>query len=195
MTPYVAGETIKALREKNSLTQKQLAQQLTVSDKTVSKWETGRGLPDITLLQPLSAALGVSVTELVTGEVAVNKNRAGNMLKTGFYVCPVCGNVICSGGQGAFSCCGISLPRLEGETPDGEHDIKAVRDDGEWYVTVEHPMEREHYISFIAAVSADRVQLVRLYPQQDAAARLRICGPGKVFAYCNRHGLFEMKLK
>ena len=110
MTHYVTGNTIKALREKKKYTQKQLADRLAVSDKTVSKWETQKGLPDISLLEPLAKELGVSVAELLSGECITNRNRAGNMLRTKFYVCPVCGNVIHATGEGAFSCCGIGLP-------------------------------------------------------------------------------------
>ena len=56
MQSYVTGEVIRSLREKRRLTQRDLAQRLNVSDKTISKWETGRGLPDITLLEPLAGA-------------------------------------------------------------------------------------------------------------------------------------------
>ena len=82
MTHYVTGSTIKALREKKNYTQKQLADRLAVSDKTISKWETAKGLPDITLLEPLAKELGVSVAELLSGECITNRNRAGNMLRT-----------------------------------------------------------------------------------------------------------------
>ena len=67
MNQYVTGTTIKELREKNKITQVQLAEKLGVSDKTVSKWETGKGYPDITLLEPIADALRVSVAELITG--------------------------------------------------------------------------------------------------------------------------------
>ena len=67
MNQYVTGTTIKELREKNKITQVQLAEKLGVSDKTVSKWETGKGSPDITLLEPIADALRVSVAELITG--------------------------------------------------------------------------------------------------------------------------------
>ena len=89
MGNYVTGETIRALREKKGYTQKTLAELLQVSDKAVSKWETGRGLPDITLLEALCAALGVSVAELLYGHPFENRNRAGNMLRGSFYVCPI----------------------------------------------------------------------------------------------------------
>lgn len=59
MNQYVTGTTIKELREKNKITQVQLAEKLGVSDKTVSKWETGKGYPDITLLEPIADALRV----------------------------------------------------------------------------------------------------------------------------------------
>ena len=67
MNQYVTGTTIKELREKNKITQVQLAEKLGVSDKTVSKWETGKGYPDITLLEPIADALRVSVAVLITG--------------------------------------------------------------------------------------------------------------------------------
>ena len=65
MNPYVTGEAIRSLREKCRFTQAQLAEKLCVSDKAVSKWETGKGYPDITLLEPLAKALSVSVAELL----------------------------------------------------------------------------------------------------------------------------------
>ena len=118
MNPYVTGQTVQMLREKRGITQKQLAEQLFISDKTVSKWETGKGLPDITLLEPLAKALHVSVPELISGTAVTNRNRTANMLKTQWYVCPLCGNVISAAGEGAFHCCGIALPPLVPEEPD-----------------------------------------------------------------------------
>ena len=157
MNPYVTGQTIQMLREKRRMTQKQLADLLYISDKTVSKWETGKGLPDIMLLEPLAKALHVSVPELFSGTEIVNQNRTGNMLKTRFYVCPVCGNVISAAGEGAFHCCGILLPPLEPEEPDTAHDIIVTPMDGEYYVRMAHPMTKRHFISFFAAVTAERV--------------------------------------
>ncbi|MDP4118935.1 MAG: helix-turn-helix transcriptional regulator, partial [Bacillota bacterium] len=104
MTNYITAATIKRLRENKGYTQKQLADKLMVSNKAVSKWETGRGLPDISFIEPLSKVLGVTVTELLSGECVKNLNKAANMKKGHFYVCPVCGNVIYSVGEGVFSC-------------------------------------------------------------------------------------------
>lgn len=194
MTEYVTGSTIRALREKKGYTQRRLAELLAVSDKAVSKWETQKGLPDITLLQPLAAALNVSVAELLRGEPAENRNRCGNMRRAKFYVCPVCGNVLCALGEGAFSCCGITLPPLEAEPAEGEHLLHAETMDGEWFVSLSHPMTKEHSISFLALTAPDRMQLIKLYPEQEAAARFPMQAHGTLYAYCNRHGLFYQKL-
>lgn len=155
MTHYVTGSTIKALREKKNYTQKQLADRLAVSDKTISKWETAKGLPDITLLEPLAKELGVSVAELLSGECITNRNRSGNMLRTKFYVCPVCGNIIHATGAGSFSCCGIALPAQEAETPEEAHAIRVESIENDYYVTLDHPMTKEHYLSFAAYVTSD----------------------------------------
>ena len=168
MTNYVTSETIRRLRERRHLTQRELAERLNVSDKTISKWETARGLPDVTLLEPLASALAVSVAELLSGDCIENANRAGNLQKSHFYVCPVCGNVIWAVGEGAYSCCGVTLPPLEVEADDSAHRINAERVETEWYVTLDHPMDKQHYITFLALMSADRVQIVRLYPEQNA---------------------------
>ena len=210
MNQYVTGSAIKALREDRGLTQDRLADRLGVSGKAVSRWETGRGYPDITLLEPLAEALGVSVIELLAGEAVTNRNRAGNLSRSRLYVCPICGNVVHSAGSAVVSCCGVVLPPLEAEEPDGSHAILAEPvededpDDGhalrreavedEWLVSLDHPMTKEHYISFLAWVSTDRLELVKLYPEGPAAARLRCRGMGRLYAYCSRHGLFSIKI-
>lgn len=193
MTHYVTGSTIKSLREKKKCTQKQLADRLSVSDKTVSKWETQKGLPDISLLEPLAKELGVSVAELLSGECITNRNRSSNMLRTKFYICPVCGNIIHATGAGSFSCCGIGLPAQEAEQPDEGHEVCVEQIENDYYVTLDHPMTKEHYLSFVAYVTSDRVQLLKLYPEQSPAARFPRLGHGVLYVYCNRHGLFKMK--
>ena len=89
MNSYVTGATVKQLREARNMTQAELAEKIGVSSKTVSKWETAKGLPDISLLQPLALALGISVIELMNGEQILNHNISANMLRCKFYVCPV----------------------------------------------------------------------------------------------------------
>lgn len=191
---YITGETIKRLREKKKLTQKELAEKLMVSDKTISKWETNKGLPDLSILSELSNALSVSVPELLTGDVAVNKNISANMRRSRFYVCPICGNVIHAMGEGAFSCCGIRLPSQEAEEPDEQHRLYVEDVDGEMFVYLDHPMEKSHSISFMAYVTDCHIQMEKLYPEQAAQTHFRRAGRGTIFAFCNRHGLFSVKV-
>ncbi|MBQ7736686.1 MAG: helix-turn-helix domain-containing protein [Oscillospiraceae bacterium] len=191
MDQYVTGTMIKRLREKRGLTQQELAELLRVSDKAVSKWETGRGYPDITLVEPLAAALGVSVIELFSGENVVNTNRAANLLRLKLYRCPVCGNVIQSTGEAVVSCCGLRLPALEAEEPDEDHAPAVRRSEDEYYVSLDHEMTRGHHISFLAAVRDDGWELKKLYPEGPAEARFRIAGTRAVYWCCNRHGLFK----
>lgn len=194
MNPYVTAAAIKTLREQKGMTQAELAEMIGVTDKAVSKWETAKGLPDISLLEPLAAALGASLPELINGSRIINQNRCGNMLRTKFYVCPVCGNVIHSTGETVACCCGITLPALEAEEADEEHALKVENVEDEYFVSVRHEMTKEHYISFIAWVTGDRLQLVRLYPEGNAEARLQRRGRGELYFYCNRHGLFKQKI-
>ena len=191
MNTYVTGTTIKQLRESRHMTQAELAEKIGVSSKTVSKWETAKGLPDISLLQPLAGALGISVIELMSGKHITNKNVSANMLRCKFYVCPVCGNVIHSFGNTVVSCCGITLPPLEAEDADDDHALTIEKVEDEHFVTVHHPMTKDHFISFLAFATSDRLQLVKLYPEGNAETRLQLRGMGTLYYYCNRHGLFK----
>ena len=194
MDTYITGQTIKNLREKKGITQAQLADALGVSSKAISKWETAKGLPDITLIEPLANALSVSVMELMTGNTVVNKNMSSNILRSKFYVCPLCGNIIRTTGDAVISCCGITLPPLEAEETDDHHQICIEKVEDEYFVTVNHDMTKEHFISFIAYLTSDRVQFVKLYPEGNAETRLNFRGSGYVYIYCNKHGLMRKKI-
>ena len=193
MDKYVTGAVIRKLRENKKMPQEELADTLFISSKAVSKWETGQGFPDISLIEPLAKALDISVIELFSGVNIQNRNRSSNMLKSRFYVCPVCGNAVRSTGEALISCCGITLPPLEPENTEPDHDIRVETVEDEYYVTIDHPMRKDHYISFLAAVSDSRVQFAKLYPEGNAEARFKIDGVRKFYAYCNRHGLFQLK--
>ena len=194
MNTYVTGAAVKLLRERRGMTQTELADKICVSSKTVSKWETARGLPDITLLQPLAQALGVSVIELMNGEPITNRNVSANLLRCKMHVCPICGNVIHSLGSALVSCCGVTLPALEAEEGDDDHAVSIEGVEDEHFLTVAHPMTKEHYISFVAYVTSDRLQMVKLYPEGNPETRLQLRRTGMLYWYCNRHGLFRKKI-
>lgn len=195
MNNYVTGSTIKTLRESKKLTQAQLAEMISVSDKAVSRWETGKGFPDVSLLEPLSKALGISVIELISGDRIINKNVSSNMKRSNFYVCPMCGNVIHSMGEALVGCCGIKLPCFEAEETDNEHYMNVEYIEDESYITIAHEMTKQHYISFIAYVTSDKIEIKKLYPEGNAESRFFIRGDGELYCYCNHHGLLKQKFR
>ena len=194
MNTYITGLTIKNLREKKGLTQTELADMLGVSSKAVSKWETARGLPDISLIEPLANTLSVSVMELMTGNTVINKNISSNILRSKFYVCPICHNIIRTVGDAVISCHGITLPSLEADEVDENHQITIEKVEDEHFITVHHDMTKEHYISFVAYLTSDRVQFVKFYPEGNAETRLNFRGRGFLYIYCNKHGLMKQKI-
>lgn len=195
MNLYVTGTIIKELRERNHLTQAELARKLSVSDKTISKWETAKGYPDISLLEPIAKVFGISITELISGNPVSNVNVSANMMRSKFYVCPVCGNVIHCMGETVINCHGVLLAPLETEETDENHKIFIEKVEDEYYVRIEHDMTKMHYISFVAAISAERVQMIKLYPEGNAEGRFKINGVKKILFYCNKDGLFSIDVK
>ena len=194
MDSIVIGNMIRSRREKEHMTQAALAERLSVSNKTVSKWENGKGLPDIALLQPLAEALGLSLIEFITGCAVENRNTSANVRRGSWYVCPVCGNVIHSVGSAVVSCCGHTLPPLEAKACDEDHNIVCERMDGEYFVSVDHPMDKSHSVCFLAYVTGSCIQAEKLYPEQEACCRFRIAGHGRLFCCCGQHGLYEKRI-
>ena len=127
----------------------------------------------------------------MSGETVINRNASSNLLLSKFYVCPVCGNIIHTTGEAVISCCGIALPPLEAEEADGEHSINIENVEDEKFITVNHEMTKKHFISFMAYVTTDRVQFVKLYPEGNAESRMQFRGRGYLYIYCNKHGLIR----
>lgn len=194
MDTYVTGTTIRQLRERKGMTQAALADIIDVSPKTISKWETAKGLPDISLLDSIASALDVSLMELMSGNTVINKNISGNVLRSKFYCCPICGNILYTLGEAVVSCCGVALPPLEADDVDPAHEITVEQVEDEQFVVVKHEMTKTHYVSFLAFVTSDRLQLVKLYPEGNAECRFQFRGKGYLYLYCNHHGLMRQKI-
>ena len=188
------SEIIKELRQRQNLTQKELADIIGVSDTIIADLEEGKGLPDTELIEKLSKALNISIIELINGKYITNTNTAGNMLKSKFSVCPICQNIIHSLGESVNCCCGITLQVLEPIPENEKHTMNCEMVENEYYVSMTHGMTKEHYMSFIAYVTDNRCEIVKLYPEQKAEARFLNRGKGKLCAYCNLHGLFGKKI-
>ena len=183
------GELIKALRQEKSMTQKQLADKMNISDKTVSKWERGLGCPDVSLLKELSSIFDVNIEKILSGELAPNQADGGNMKRICFYVCSECKNIITATSTAEISCCGRKLIPLKAKKADEKHKLKIEHVENDFYITFSHEMKKTHFIMFIALVIYDRVLLVRLYPEQGGEVRIPQMRGGRIYYYCNEHGL------
>ena len=188
------GDLIRRIRLEKGLTQNQLAAALHLSDRTISKWERGLGLPDTALLPELSHMLGVPAERILEGTLSPNEPDGGNMKRTRFYRCPLCGNLLTSTGEAEISCCGRKLTALKPQPADSAHRLQTKIIDGEWYLSSGHPMTKEHYLTFAAWVEMERVLMLRLYPEQDGAVRLPQARSGKLYFGCSRDGLFTQEL-
>jgi len=190
MNNISVGNIIRELRTERGMTQKQLADKMNISDKTVSKWERGLGCPDVSLLSELSDLLEVDIGKLLNGDLAPNDFVGGNMKKTKYYVCPMCHNISLCTGEAEVSCCGRKIdPQQMQKAEENEKLFVEVIED-EWNITVAHPMNKDHYISFVAFATGDRVQIIKQYPEWDMQLRISKRGHGMLIWFCTRHGLF-----
>lgn len=187
------GKLIRDLRAEKSMTQRQLAEQLYITEQAVSKWERGLGSPDISLLSNLSEILGVNIEKILAGDLQPNDNDRGNMKRIKFYVCPNCGGVLTSTAEAEISCCGRKLQSLEARPADDSHHLQVGPVENDYYITCSHEMTRAHYISFIAYVTPDKLLLTRLYPEQGAEISIPKLYGGILYHYCTQHGLMVEK--
>lgn len=188
------GELISSRRREMKLTQKELADLLLISDKTVSKWERGLGCPDVSILSELSRTIGVDIEGILTGRLERNENVGGNMKKIRFYVCPECENTLTSTGEAVISCCGKRLEALQPLKATEEHGLKVEVVEDELYISSGHEMLKNHYITFAAFVTGDRLVMAKQYPEWGMGFRLKKMGHGKLFFYCSSHGLFYQQI-
>ena len=184
------GNLIYELRVARNMTQKQLAERLFISDKTVSKWERGGGFPDLALLPDIAQVLDVRLEDLLRGEIDTNDMTGGNMKNLKFYVCPQCGNLVTAAEESQIFCCGKPLAALEPVKTEADDTLEVELIENEYFVSSKHEMTKEHYIMFVALLTGDSMVLRRQYPEWDLQTRLPRMAHGKLLWYCNNHGLF-----
>ena len=184
------GLLIRDLRTKMGMTQKSLADLMNISDKTVSKWERGMGMPDVSLLVELSQIFGVNVDILLTGSMNVSDEKGVNMKNAKYYVCPECRNLVFATGDAEISCCGRKLTALEMKKAEPDEKLSVEIIENDWYITTSHPMTKEHYISFVAFATGEKIEMIKTYPEWDMNVRIQKRGHGKLVWYCTNHGLF-----
>lgn len=184
------GALIVSLRKEKNMTQRDVAEKMNISDKTISKWERGIGCPDVTLLGDLSKILGVNIEKILSGNLEEKDADGGNMKRIKFYVCKNCSNVITSTSEAEISCCGRKLAPLVAKPEDEFHKINVTDIESDYYIEMKHAMSKTHYISFVAFVSFDKVIISKLYPEQNAELRIPKLQRGKLYIYCSEHGLW-----
>lgn len=120
-----------------------------------------------------------------------------------FYKCPVCGNIVglIEGDIKRISCCNRPMEELVANTTDAaveKHVPTYDKVEDELVVRVgeiEHPMEKDHYIMWIAQVTKERTTRVKLYPEQSTETRFPYIPNSTLYAYCNKHGLWKTTIK
>lgn len=188
------GELIRRLRKENHMTQLQLAEKLHVSDKAVSKWERGMGCPEVSFMTELSRIFEVDIQNLLSGELNRNELLGGNMKKLKFYVCPICGNLVTSMIETQVTCCGRKLKPITPVKATEEEKLSVQIIENDYFISSEHEMARNHYITFVVLMTSDTVMLKKLYPEWDLQLRIPVFAHGRLLWYCNQHGLFYQEV-
>ncbi|MDD6021161.1 MAG: helix-turn-helix domain-containing protein [Oscillospiraceae bacterium] len=184
------GKLIYQLRKEKGMTQTELAGCMNISDKTVSKWERGLGCPDVSLLSELSDIFNVDLSEMLSGQLTKNNILGGRMKRIKIYACPECGNIIIVLTDTSISCCGKKLRPLELTKAEGRNKLDVERIENEYYISADHEMSKEHFISFVAFISDDTVIMRKQYPEWNLQVRIPFFAHGRLVWYCTRHGLF-----
>lgn len=188
------GNLILKIRKQKGYTQKELADKMNISDRTVSKCERGLGIPDVSLLNELSSILDINVEEILKGEICLNDFVGGNMKNTKYYICKNCGNIVLCTGDASISCCGKKLKEEILKKATDEEKLSVEQIDNQWYISSDHPMDKQHYISFIAYVTGDKLNIIKQYPEWNMQAYIPKKEHGMLIWYCTEHGLFYQYL-
>lgn len=183
------GKLIYTLRKERELTQRQLADLMNISDKAISKWERGLGCPDVSLLPELSKIFGVNLEELLSGELDTNETVGGNMKKLKFYICQNCGNILTATADASVSCCGKKLEPLTPRKAEEADKLSVELIENDYFISTDHEMTKEHYISFVALVTGDTYMMRKQYPEWNVQTRIPRFGHGMLIWYCTQHGL------
>ena len=188
------GALISKLRKEKGLTQKQLADNMNLSDRTISKWERGYGCPDVSLLADLSTQFGVHIETILEGELPTNDFLGGNMKKSTYFVCPSCHNIVMATGDVTIACCGRKLEALEAKKATDAEKLTIEEIDNERYISSDHEMTKAHYISFVAFATGDQVHIIKQYPEWNFQTRLPIRKHGVLLWYDTQFGLYYQYL-
>jgi desulfoferrodoxin (superoxide reductase-like protein) len=111
-----------------------------------------------------------------------------------FYYCPECNNLIVSEKEIEVSCCGKKLDSLELKDCNERHQILADKVEDEYFVHMNHPMTKEHFMPYLAAVREDGVEIKKFYPEENCETRFKMSKVQGIVAVCNLHGGFLLNM-
>ena len=189
------GALIRSLRKEKGMTQKELAEKLNISDKTVSKWERGKGIPDISTIPVLSDIFGIEIEKMLQGEINSNDFFVGNMEETKYYVCPECGNIITSVEEVSISCCGRRLKNIVPKPVGNKGKLEFFKKDTGYDISNAYPMTKDDYISFISIIAKDRGLLIKTYPEWEKLYHISCFEEGIVIWYSKKEGLLYQEIR
>ena len=187
------GALLQTLRTGAGYTQRQVAQALCVTEQAVSKWERGKGCPDLALMPALADFYGVDLRALLAGRLQASA-QGGNMRDLKFYICPQCGNLAVQLGSAELSCCGRPLAAQQPQPARAEHLPAISQVEDEWYLEFDHPMTKQHHLAFVVQVGYDHYRFTRLYPEQQAALRLPKLARCTLYVGCSEGGVYKVVL-
>lgn len=173
-----------------SLTQAQLAQKVGVVPRTVSKWECGQGIPDITLVTTLSEVLSLSLPALLSGACQSEAKSSGNLSRAHWYYCPRCGTLSFVSGNASIVCCDHPLFPLV--IKPCTFPVRAERDADELLVSGDHAMDKSNYVAFVALQNSETIIMRRLYPESDFLVRIPVIRRAKLLVFSTSEGLSEV---
>lgn len=188
------GQTIRRLRTEKGFTQKELADKMNISDKTVSKWERGLGCPDISVIKELAEIFSVSCETILTGNIESNEPKESSMKNNKYYICPECGSISVCTGNAEIICCSRKLQPLTPVKADESEKLTAEKVEYDWYISSDHPMSKDDYIPFAVYVTGDKMTFYKLYPEWNLSFRIPCAEHGTLMWYERSKGLLFMYL-
>ena len=114
----------------------------------------------------------------------------GNMKKLKFYVCPSCGNLLTGTSEASISCCGKKLQVLTPIKATESEKLIVKKVENEYFISTNHEMTKDHYITFVALLTGDSIILKKQYPEWNIQAHIPCLSHGMLIWHCNNHGLF-----
>jgi len=180
------SKCLKAFRRSHKMTQKEFAERIRVSDKTVSAWERGDRHISAEMLTKVLRNFDISPDDFFLTEEEISDDFH-------FYICPKCDNIAIMHKKSKIFCCGIEMQKVQWNPSENSISAKTKIKNDFLYATFMHEMNYNHYIQFVALVKKNGFEIYVMNPGDSPEVCFNFRKRGRLFAYCNVHGLSEIK--